>query len=268
MSLKYLIGILCLTTVVLAVGFSPAYTEEKVPFLGEINANNINLRLDATTTAEAIATLNKGERVDVIAEFYGWYKVRLPKNVPVYIKKSLAACINYAGERALAETPVNQRCSSAKVLKDRVNIRSKPSESSGIVGITDKNIVVNVTVDTGSWYGIEPIQNSFGWVYKKFITKAVILPSPVPLSQNKITNPENQGGDTVLIGTVKPYGIVFMRPATHKLISVDDRVFLLKGNRSSLNALNNHKVKVTGKMLNSVKGEYPVVEIKRIEVVN
>ncbi|MDD2927521.1 MAG: SH3 domain-containing protein [Candidatus Omnitrophica bacterium] len=268
MSLKYLIGILCLAAAALAVGFSPAYAGEKVPFLGEINANNINLRLDATATAEVLGTLNKGERVEVIAEFYGWYKVRLPKNVPVYIKKSLAACINHAGERALAEEPLQQQCSSAKVLKDRVNIRSKPSESSGIVGIADKNIVVNVSVDTGSWYGIEPIQNSFGWVYKKFITKAVILPEAAPLSQNKITTPENRPGDTVLIGTVKPYGIVFMRPATHKLISVDDRMFLLKGNRSSLNALNHQKVKVTGKMLNSVKGEYPVVEVKRIEVLS
>jgi uncharacterized protein YgiM (DUF1202 family) len=253
--------------VALAAGFSPARAGEKLPFLGEINADNINLRLDATTNAEAIATLSKGERVDVIGEFYGWYKVRLPKNVPVYIKKSLVDCIHYAGEAA-AETPLKQRCSSAKILKDRVNIRSQPSASSGIVGIVDKNVIVNVAVDAGSWYGIEPTQNSFGWVYKKFITKAVILPSPAPLSQDKITNPEEQEGDSVLIGIVQPYGRVFMRPATHKLVSVDDRVFLLKGNRSSLNALNQHKVKVTGKMLNSVKGEYPVIEVKKIEVVN
>ena len=126
MRLRYPLGILYLTAAILAVFFSFAYAEEKIPFLGEINADNINLRADATTTAAVIYTLNKGERVDVVAEFYEWYKVRLPKNVPVYIKKSLAICINYVSE-ATVTGPALKQCSSAKVLKDRVKDKNRNS---------------------------------------------------------------------------------------------------------------------------------------------
>ncbi|MDD2679683.1 MAG: SH3 domain-containing protein [Candidatus Omnitrophica bacterium] len=272
MRLSYPVGILYLTTAILASAFGLAYAEEKIPFLGEINAEKINLRVDATTAAAVIATLNKGERLEVVAEFYGWYKVRLPKNVPVYIKKPLAVCINYTEEATASGTPLKQ-CSSAKVLKDRVNIRAKPSVSSGIVGIANKNEVINVTADAGSWYKIEPLQNSFGWVHKKFVSKAVIVPEPEPKPaplppQGKAKLPEGQEGNLILTGMVKPYGVVFLRPATHKLIADDSKVYLLKGNRASLNALNHQKVKVTGKLLKSLKGEYPVVEVKVIEVVS
>ena len=269
MRLKYSVGIFYLTAAIMAAIFSLSYAEEKIPFLGEINAENINLRSDATTSSAALSTLSKGERVDVVGEFYDWYKVRLPKNVPVYINKSLVTCINYTVETAVTtETPLKQQCSSAKVLKDRVNIRAKPSESGSIVGLADKNEVLNITADAGSWYRIEPTQNSLGWIHKKFITKAIALPENIPIPQEKIAVPENQGGAFLLTGTIEPYGIVFMRPATHKLITGDNKIFLLKGNRSSLNALNHQKVKVTGKILNSLKGQYPVVEVKTIEVVN
>ena len=151
-----------------------------------------------------------------------------------------------------------------------MNIRAKPSEISPIVGIADKNEVLNITADAGNWYKIEPIQNSFGWIHKKFVSKAIIPPEPppAPLLQEKIAVPENQEGNLILTGTVEPYGIVFMRPATHKLITPGNKTFLLKGNRSSLNALNHQKVKVTGKLLKSLKGEYPVVEVKVIEVLS
>jgi len=257
MRLRYPVAILYLAAAILAATFSLAYAEEKTPFLGEVNTDSINLRSDATTTAAVIATLNKGEQLDVVAEFYEWYKVRLPKKAPVYIKKSLVLCINYAAEAVVTEAAPKQQCLSAKVLKDRVNIRSKPSESGSILGIADKNEVVNITADAGSWYKIEPIQNSFGWIHKKFVVKAVISPPE--------KNPE---GDIILTGTVQPYGIVFLRPATHKLITAENEIFLLKGNRSSLNALNHQKVKVTGKVRSSLKGQYPVVEVKAIEVVN
>ena len=268
MGLKHLVGRLCLAVIVLAAALGPAYAEEKTPFLGEVNADNINLRLDATISAEALASLNKGEQLEVMAEFYEWYKVRLPEKIPVYIKKTLATCINYTAGTTPEGVPLERSCTSAKVLKERVNIRAKPSESGGIVGLADKNEVLNITGQAAGWYRIEPTQNSFGWIHKKFISKVIPPPKPAGPPQEKTTEAADQEGMIVLIGTVKPYGIVFMRPATHKLISVDDRIFLLKGNRSSLNALNHHKVKVTGKILTSARGEYPVVEVKAIEVVN
>ena len=224
-------------------------------FSGEINSSGINLRTDATTTSAVLFVLDKGEKVEVVLGQFGWYKVRLPKIVSVYVKKNLVECIKSTEIPAVstADAPV-KKCVSAKILGDRVNIRSKPSESAPIVGIVDKNEIVNVVSETGDWYKIEPIQNSFGWVNKKFIDKVV----PPPAKENDEQLP-------VFTGTVQPYGVVFMRSATHKLVTADNKIYLLKGNRVTLNALNRQQVRVIGKIISVPSAKYPIIEIKIIE---
>ena len=255
MRLKYHSKRLFLVLGILAVFSYFSYAQDSV-FSGQINSAGINLRTDATTTSAILSVLDKGERVEVVLEQFGWYKIRLPKTVPVYVKKKLAECIKSKEiQGALVSEAQVRQCASAKILGDRVNIRSKPSESASIVGIADKNEIVNVLSETGGWYKIEPIQNSFGWVNKKFIDKA----EPTPLKENDSQLP-------VFTGTVQPYGIVFMRSATHKLVTADNKIYLLKGNRVTLNALNRQRVKVIGKIISPSNAKYPVIEIKIIEV--
>jgi len=268
MRLKYCLRLFGFEMVILAFFFGVTVAEEEIPFTGEINAKEVNLRIDATIASQVISTLGKGERVEVVLESYDWYKIRLPKDVPVYVKKILTDCIKYP-DTALTPAPAIEQCLSAKILKERVNIRAKPSEDAVIVGIADENEVVNVIAEAGSWYIIEPIQNSFGWVHKKFIDKLSVPlkpeQAPAPTVQVKTITPQEEGL-LVFIGRVEPYGVVFFRPATHKLITQDNQVFLLKANRASLNALNHQKVKVSGKIISGLKSKYPVIDVKIIEV--
>jgi len=275
MRLKYLLKSVIFMPVVLALSFGLVYAEDKTPFTGEINAKDINLRTDATTSSVVIATLKKGEQVEVVLESYDWYKVRLPKKVSVYIKMNLASCIKSTEVLPLTRgvEPQVSRCLSAKVSGDRVNVRLKPDESGSIVGIADKGEVVNVISETDNWYKIEPIQNSFGWVHKRFVNKVV----PVVVDKktqethellSRVTTPDNPEKLAVFTGEVRPYGMVFLRKATHKLLTSEGKIFLLKGNRVSLNALNYKKVKVVGKIISSPEAKNPIIEIKIIEVVN
>lgn len=234
----------------------------ETPFSGRVNTDGINLRLDATTSAPVLAVLNKGERIEAVAQSYDWYKVRIPAKLAVYIRKGLAECIKYTDTRQMSPGPLAEQCLSAKVLKDRVNIRAKPDEGAPILGVADRNEIVNVVSETGGWYRIEPIQNSFGWVHKKFIDKADAGAAQEPAAQQPADNV------TVFIGMVEPYGMVFMRPATHKLVTRENKTFLLKGNRATLNALNRQNVRVTGKLIDQPKAKYPVIEVKIIEVAN
>ena len=272
MRLKYFLKLFCFGIAIFTLCFGLAIAEEEIPFTGEINAKEVNLRLDATITSKVISILHKGERVEVVLESYGWYKIRLPKDIAVYVKKNLTDCIKYT-HTALSPAPVVEQCLSAKVLKERVNVRVKPSEDAAIVGIADYNEVVNVISEAGSWYKIEPIQNSFGWVHKQFVSKPPVPikleETPVSSAQDKtITPQDNPENLTVFTGTVEPYGVVFFRPATHKLITQDNQIFLLKANRASLNALTRQKVKVTGKIISGLKSRYPVIDVKIIEVAN
>jgi uncharacterized protein YgiM (DUF1202 family) len=238
-----------------------ALSGENPVFLGEINADNINVRNDATVNSKVICTLKKGDRVTVISESYDWYKIRLPKKAALYIKADFAECTKYQ-EVAPAD---RNTCLKARVLSNRVNIRTSPDDSGAIVGVADKDEIVDVKGKTQGWFRIDPTPKSFAWVHKKFLNKTTVKE---PLVQ-KIKEREEMplpAEDIILKGRITPYGIVFKRVATHKLITPDNKIFLLKGDKAALNALSRSKVKVAGKIISPFGAKYPVVEVSAIEV--
>lgn len=232
-------------------------------FSGQVNADNINVRSDATITAEVIYSLNKGEGIEVVSSAYDWYRIRLPKSAPSFIKKELALCISYKTPES-TQLPAPQgigSCRSAKVIKASVNIRSKPQESSAIIGKANDGEVVTVLQDTGSWYKIRPIDNSFGWIHKKFVNKSL---KHAALKKDEPANVKEKE-TTTFEGIVQPYGKIFRRTATHKLLTKKNEVFLLKGSREALDTLNYRNVKITGNLTVPHKGKYPIIEIIKIE---
>ena len=248
--------------------------ESTLPFRGEVNSSKINLRQDSTVSAPIICTLNKGTRVEVVLESYDWYKIKLPKSAPSFVRSDLAECINSESE----DFPVtaHDACNRAKILKDNVNVRLAPSESAYIVGRVNKDDVVNILKATQGWYKIEPVPNSFGWVHKRFISKATEEQKIEIVKIQEIKEEVHQkapaaetvkSGSVSLTGIIRPYGKIFKRKATHKLITADNRVFLLKGDKKILDALNYRKVKVSGNIIDS-QSKYPILEYNILETVN
>jgi len=240
-------------------------------FTGQVNTNKINVRGDARVGTDIICVLDKGELVEVVQESYDWYKIHLPKKAPSYIKKNLLECNN------LGTDPVAQsdKCLSAKVTKDRVNIRLGPSESAWILGKVNKATIVNIVAQEGDWYKIDPVYESYGWVNKKFVDKAeqeagakeatVVAQNNPPVKLEAVPALKNNG--LVIEGEVFPYGMVLWRTATHKLITSENKIYFLKGDRKSLNRLNYHKVKITGKLI-SQSASSPIVQIDILEALN
>jgi uncharacterized protein YgiM (DUF1202 family) len=229
-------------------------------FTGQINSENINVRVDATVGATVICTLSRGQLVEVVGEVYDWYKIRLPKDAPAYVRKDLLECINTGA------FPNSGKCLSAKVIKDRINVRIGPSESSWILGKIDKLTVVNIIGSEGDWYKIQPAYQSYGWVNKKFVNKEI----EAVKVEKAVTaiNELNSSGQLVIEGNIMPYGIVLWRKATHKLVTPLNKVYFLKGNRKALDSLNYHKVKVTGKLISPADSTYPIIQIDIIEALN
>lgn len=239
---------------------SAAFAEEFKAFLGEINSDGVNLRSDSTVSSESIYKLQKGELIDVIAESYGWFKIRLPKTAPSFIKKNLVILLN---DRTL------------RVAKNSVNIRVAPNESSPIVGKVYSDEVLTILGDRGSWYRIEPVDNSFGWIHKKFVKIAALEKKPEPTLASSaieqkpfIQNPIIKDTSITVEGIVKPYGFLFFRPTTHKLVCQQDKTFLLKGNRKTLNAVAYHNVRLVGKLNDSASYKYPIIAIEKIEALD
>lgn len=244
--------------------FSISFAQESTLFQGVVNADKINIRSDSTVSSQIICNINKGGRVEVVKELYDWYKIKLPKNAPSFIRSDMVDIIDD---------------NAAKVKKDKVNIRLEPQESSPILGRAEKNEIINILKTRGGWYGIEPINNSSGWINKKFVdklpskeifteTKATTIGNIDKTESNKILDKIDEQENMAVEGIIMPYGKVFKRRATHKLTSQDGKLFLLKGNKNTLNTFNYHKVKIIGKLTNLTKQKYPIIEISRIEAMD
>ncbi len=233
-----------------------SFAKEFKQFTGEINGDNVNLRSDSRVTSELILKLNKGNYVHVVSEAFDWYKIKLPKVAPSYIKKDLVTLLS---PRA------------ARVSKDAVNIRLKPTEASAIVGKARRGEVLSVVEDSGDWLRIEPVDSSFGWINKKFVNeiteaqKLAAMAAPVAESAPPEQMASAPGSTVIVEGLVKPYGRVFWRTATHKLIKADKTILFLKGNKKTLEAVTYHKVRVTGKLLEQSNQKYPIIEVERID---
>lgn len=223
-------------------------SEVILPFQGEVNADNINIRSDSRVGSEPICKLNKGASVEVVLELYDWYKIRLPKLVPAFIKKHLVM-------------PLDEK--TAKVEGDRVNIRLGPSESSPIIGMANKDEVVTILEARGDWYKIEPTNNSFGWIHKRFVNKFKPTIKEKAKLAEKNEEEIKKEEDITVEGIVRPKTMKHI--ATHKLITQDKKLYLLKGEPKILNSLNYRKVRLTGKIPQPSNQENPLIKVEKIE---
>ena len=242
--------------------------DEAPSFQGETTVNGINIRADSTVGAEIISTLRKGERVEVVSELYDWYKIRLPKESPAHIKKILLECTNFKITEINTGSPEAgqlKECISAKVARERVNVRLQPSETSSIIGKAVRGEVVSVVVDGPEWDKIVPTANSYGWINKKFLRKVEVIPEIKEVAS--VSLPVNLGADITVEGLINPFGRILNSVATHKLVTADNKIYLLKADKKKLNALNHRKAIVTGKIIESRGQKDPLIEIISIEEV-
>ncbi|NLE91524.1 MAG: SH3 domain-containing protein [Elusimicrobia bacterium] len=267
----------------LLLSVSYAAEGETFPFTGEVTAADINLRADSTTSSEVICKMDKGAAVEILSGQYGWYKVRLPDTAPSYIRADMVSAVEAKSANFTPQEQTGARFNTIKVERDRVNIRLRPNESSPIIGRVSKNEVLNFTGMENNWYRIKPVSGSYGWIHADFVRKAPLKapeeaqPAGVLPGTEGETKPEDDSaragedkqipGLSMYEGVIKPYGMVFKRPATHKLVASNKKIFLLKGDKQTLNALVNRKARVSGKPVSSCKG-LPVVEVVKIEAID
>lgn len=218
------------------------------PFKGRVTGKDINIRADSTVTAEKICTVSNGDPLEVAAQLYEWYKVRLPKTAPAFVRADLLEAID-------AQT--------ARISKQNVNIRLKPSESSSIVGKAKSGEVVRIIELQNGWYRIEPTSNTFGWINRSFVEEA-----PQIHRAQTAENKNNTKNNTIVIcGLLKPK--VIKTVAAYKVITDTGEIFLLRDQQPEiLSALARRKVKITGRKLDSDAKSLAFLEIDKIEALD
>ncbi|MCX5701540.1 MAG: SH3 domain-containing protein [Candidatus Omnitrophica bacterium] len=223
------------------------FVRECESFQAEVNANNINVRVDSTANSEAICKVNKGDTLEVILELYDWYKITLPKTAPLFIRRDLISFIDNK---------------TAKVSKDNVNVRLRADESSPILGELNKDTTVNVLDDKNDWCKIEPADNTFGWIHKNFLNK-ISEETKKKEQENKVVSEGPPVKETMTIeGIVKSK--IIKHKASHKLITGDNSCFALKGREEDLNAVTGHRARISGRLIQETR----IIEIEKIEALD
>ena len=140
------------------------------PFRGTVKSNGINIRADSRINSSVICKADKGSCLEVVSSSYDWYKIKLPVNASVYIRKDMVGVATEGPAGPPSEgTIVQDKMAMAKVIKDNVNLRLSPQEASLILGQVKKDDIIFVIEEEQGWYKIRPPTESFGWIHKNFI---------------------------------------------------------------------------------------------------
>ncbi|MDD5669055.1 MAG: SH3 domain-containing protein, partial [Candidatus Omnitrophica bacterium] len=199
----------------------------------------------------------------------------------------------------LSDVAVTEKTFKVKVAGDVVNVRAGAGESFPIIGKVVKDQELAVLDELNGWCRIEPPQDSYGWIYKRFVTKdaGACSKSSTAVSDLKTTVQEGKivvpvvatvGGEKTATtgvsavkvseqpasqeitvrGVVKRFGNIFFKRDKFKIVTPEKKVFLLEYSKSSLEGFLFQTVSVTGTLRVVSKPGIQTIEVSKIEVVD
>lgn len=143
-------------------------------------SNNTSVRLDATSSARTIFTLDAGDRVAILEKRDSWYLVRDPDRLEGWMDESTLVrdATRASMEAALAEAAGREVQNTARAA-DAVNLRLEPGRDTDVVrrlrrGTTMEVLDRTVTPRPDSdsldvWYQVRPSAEEIGWVFGQLI---------------------------------------------------------------------------------------------------
>ena len=147
-----------------ALGLGISTSESFAQEVGTVTASALNIRSGAGTKYSKIATLYKGNTVEIISSSNGWYKVKLSNG------KTGWASSQYISKGKSNTTATQTSSGKAKVTASSLNIRKGPSTSNAKVGSASKGQIVNILGKSGTWTKIKTSSGVTGWVSSSYLT--------------------------------------------------------------------------------------------------
>lgn len=135
----------------------PKEADPKPPFLGEVTGERVYIRAGDGINYTVLSVASRGDQVEVKEKRYEWYGIPVPKTCTVWVRKDMVA----------TEADGKQ----ATVIKDRVNVRARPSLTSDVLGQMDKGTRLTVVDADGDWLGIAPPPQAMAWIHKMHVRK-------------------------------------------------------------------------------------------------
>lgn len=194
------------------------------------------LRAGPNRNFEVLKELKKGDILKSVEEKYGWTRVVLPDDVPLYIYRQMVAV---SGDRAV-------------VVKNRVNVRARPNLNSTVVGQVNKGDTLTVIGMEAEWIKIRPPSGFTGWVKSEYVEKWEYTPSiksqeeeekkeeiVVIEDQREMESPEEEElglqqpepGYQIFTGKISEVGKILGRKSKYKL-KTEGGIYYLRGDEN------------------------------------
>ncbi len=150
---------------------------------GYVTVASLNLRKSASTSSAKLATLKKGELVQITSSNGSWIKVNVPS-----IKKSGWVSKSYIlFGKSITPTPRTVSKETAYyVTANSLNIRKEPNTKSDIVVAATKNEKLIVTEVRGNWGKVTTVSGLSGWASLSYLTEKA--PTIKPPTTNGLEN--------------------------------------------------------------------------------
>lgn len=198
----------------------------------QVAVEHLYLRAGPNKNFEILKKLKKGDVLETVGSKYGWTQVILPSDVEVYVYREL---VSINGEQAM-------------VVKNRVNLRAKPSLKSTVLGQVNKGDILKVVEVGSEWIKVHTPPDLTGWVKSEYLEEYEFKPvaempqeEKTPVSEKekvekeKIEKKEEQQSTEqepeikyqVFSGIIADVGRIWGRKSNYKLITTE-RIYYLK----------------------------------------
>lgn len=168
---------------------------------GICNVDALNIRKGVGTSTAVVGLLRKDDKVTVLGKEGDWYKIK-HGNVTGYV---FAEYVTVGSDNSSSENNENNKPATpdasgknGKCDVSALNVRSKATTKSSVIGSLSKNTVVEIIGTEGEWYKINAVLNGrtvTGYVFAEYIKLTDEKPSNPPAGgeENNNTSTENQG---------------------------------------------------------------------------
>ncbi|WP_347299731.1 SH3 domain-containing protein [Clostridium perfringens] len=188
--------------------------KEPIEGTGKVNINTaLNVRQASTTNSRIIGSLKGGEKVNIISESNGFYKIEFNNSYGYVYSKYISKDgdsekVQVVKQEEVKKEKVDESKKEAKAtpkaepvvlavrslnktgivnVSSSLNVRSSASTSSKVIGSLSGNTKVTIVGEEGAFYKIE-YKGSHGYVAKEYIKD---IKDEVVTEPEKPSNPEN-----------------------------------------------------------------------------
>ncbi len=138
----------------LAFSDSGGSSPSSFPFVGEVAGKNVHLRAGFSKNYRSLRKLEIGEKVVVLDESQGWYKITVPRSYKCWVHQQFVT----AGQEGMGTVSANA-----------VNLRPTPSAYYFPVGQVDAGTPVTILSEKGDWFEIVAPPEIPAWVEKTML---------------------------------------------------------------------------------------------------